>query len=282
MPAYEPMEIGYHKRWDLAVVSTKQVTPAKSLAQFVFEHKATYQKVNAQTGVPWFVVGPIHYRESDFDFKTHLHNGDPLTHRTVHVPAGRPKTGHPPFEWFASAADALALDGLSKVQNWSVERICYEWELYNGWGYLRHGPSPYLWSWTTIYRGGKFVADGEYEDDVWDKQAGCVAILKELAELDPEVAEALKNREPAPPPDVHAQITTNGQSQVATGGTIAAGGGAGQVVNAVTTEPDKPAEPLISPLITYSAIGIGVAVVVVAIILTARKVKLVNLKWSGQ
>jgi lysozyme family protein len=282
MPAYEPMEIGYHKRWDSAAVSPKQVTGAKALAKFVFDNKATYQKVQAQTGVPWFVVGPIHYRESDFDFKTHLHNGDPLTHRTYHVPAGRPKTGHPPFEWFASAADALSIDGLDKVKTWSVERICYEWESYNGWGYLRRRPSPYLWSWTAVYQGGKFVGDGEYEADVWDKQAGCVAVLKELADLDPEVAEALKNREPAPPPDVHDVITTNGQTTVTTGGVIAAGGGAGQVVNTVITQPDKPAEPLVSHFITYGAIGLGVAVAVVAIILTARKVKLVNLKWSGQ
>jgi carbohydrate-binding DOMON domain-containing protein len=53
------------------------------------------------------------------------------------------------------------------------------------------------------------------------------------------------------------------------------------VVNATVTQPDKPAEPLISPFITYSAIGLGVAVVVVALILTARKLNLVHLKWSG-
>jgi len=38
-------------------------------------------------------------------FKLHLHNGDPLTARTVNVPKGRPKTGQPPFAWGISAKD---------------------------------------------------------------------------------------------------------------------------------------------------------------------------------
>jgi lysozyme family protein len=67
------------------------------------------------------------------NFNRHLHNGDPLTSRTVHVPAGRPKSGTPPFTWEQSAVDALAYDGLTQVTDWSIEHVAYVFENFNGW-----------------------------------------------------------------------------------------------------------------------------------------------------
>jgi lysozyme family protein len=78
---------------------------------------AQYQHVEARTGVPAYVVGIIHSLEASLSFTTHLHNGDPLTARTVHVPAGRPPTGNPPFQWFDSAIDALTMRDLDKPTN---------------------------------------------------------------------------------------------------------------------------------------------------------------------
>ena len=59
------------------------------------------------TDVPWQIIGIIHVLESNGDFTTHLHNGDPLTDRTVSVPKGRPDDGEPLFNWKASALDAV-------------------------------------------------------------------------------------------------------------------------------------------------------------------------------
>src|SRR6516225_9299775 len=56
--------------------------------------------------------------------------------------------------------------------------------LRDGWGYLKRGNSPYLWSWTSEYHGGKYVRDGVYDANHWDAQAGCVALLKALAALE--------------------------------------------------------------------------------------------------
>jgi lysozyme family protein len=61
--------------------------------------KPRYDQVANATGVPWYVIGVIHEMEGGLNFATHLHNGDPLTNRTNHVPAGRPATGVPPFQW---------------------------------------------------------------------------------------------------------------------------------------------------------------------------------------
>ena len=49
----------------------------------------TYQQVGAELNIPWAFIGITHGMESGFNFKGHLHNGDPLTARTVQVPKGR-------------------------------------------------------------------------------------------------------------------------------------------------------------------------------------------------
>src|SRR5262249_52736757 len=61
--------------------------------------RARYESVSHALNLPWYLAGIIHGVETGFDFRTHLHNGDPLTARTVHVPSGRPLEGNPPFSW---------------------------------------------------------------------------------------------------------------------------------------------------------------------------------------
>ena len=175
-PTPEQTELGYHRMWDRAQLAANKVVAVNKIARAIRANRAAYEAVEHATGVPWFMIGAIHCRESDMDFSTHLHNGDSLKRRTTHVPAGRPKRGGPPFRWYESAIDALTMPPhqLDKVKAWSVERILYECEKYNGWGYLKRGNSPYLWSWTSEYHGGKFVRDGVYDPSHWDEQPGCV------------------------------------------------------------------------------------------------------------
>ena len=141
-----------------------------------------YQKVEEESGVPWQVVASLHFREGDCDFHTHLHNGDPLTDRTKHVPKGRPSDGNPPFSWEASALDALGFDGLLNLTNWNNIATClYRIERYNGLGYRPHNiNSPYIWSGTNHYTYGKFTNDGHFDATIKDKQAGVAGILKLL------------------------------------------------------------------------------------------------------
>ena len=131
--------------------------------------------------MPWWVVGILHSMECGLSFHQHLHNGDPLSARTVQVPAGRPKTGTPPFTWEASALDALRCDGLDQVTDWSPGHALMAFENYNGTGYRRRGvPSPYLWSFTDQYRCGKYTTDGRYDAQAVSRQCGCAALLKLL------------------------------------------------------------------------------------------------------
>lgn len=280
-PTPEQTELGYHRMWDRAEILPGKIAPAKKIARAISANRAAYAAVEQATGVPWFMIGAIHCRESDMDFSTHLHNGDTLTRRTVHVPAGRPKKGYPPFQWYESAIDALTMPPhqLDKVKVWSVERILYESEKYNGWGYLKRGNSPYLWSWTSEYHGGKFVRDGVYDPRHWDEQPGCVALIKQLAALEPSVAARLARREAAPPQEVNDRATRRERLARASGVASGAAGGGNETVKTVIAQPEKP--PLIPAFFAYSLIGVGLAVALVATARIVRKRTLILAKWAG-
>jgi lysozyme family protein len=161
----------------------KKVEVASLAAKLLF-NQLHYQQVELVTGVPFYVVGIIHCLEADFNFHTHLHNGDPLTARTTHEPKGRPPTGSPPFTWEASAIDALNFDSLTSWKEWTVAGICYKLEGYNGWGYrnFHQTLTPYLWAGSQYYTKGKYEDDGVYNADLVSDQIGGAVILKFLAD----------------------------------------------------------------------------------------------------
>jgi lysozyme family protein len=151
--------------------------------------KATYQQIQAVTNVPWPFIGLCHYRESDFDFDTYLGNGQSLARVTTIGPKGRgPFTG--PNAFVDGAVDALRLQGLLGASDWSVPRMLYRLEGFNGFGYHGKGAnSPYLYGGSNRYgspeaRGGKYVRDGVFDPNVVDTQLGIAVILKALRELD--------------------------------------------------------------------------------------------------
>lgn len=158
----------------------------------ILENKRVYTLIGMALDLPWYLVACIHSLESSLSFKTHLHNGDPLSSRTTHVPAGRPKGGNPPYSWEFSAADALSekingawVDDLNGIKNESIESILFALESYNGFGYKKYHPevkSPYLWSKTNQYTKGKYVEDGKFDSNAVSSQIGAAAILKVLEE----------------------------------------------------------------------------------------------------
>jgi len=174
--------------WKGLLLRPERVREIQTTARRIVKGRDRYEKVAAATGVPWHVVGLIHALECGLSFDDHLHNGDPLTERTVHVPRGRPVSGNPPFTWEESAIDALGFDGLSNVGNWCVERIAYMLESYNGWGYRSKGiPTPYLWSATNQYAQGKFIRDHVYDPTAVSEQSGALAILTVMRDLESSV-----------------------------------------------------------------------------------------------
>lgn len=142
-------------------------------------YRDTYLEVAKRSGIPWFTIAAIHFRESDQNFKCHLHNGDSLTSRTIHVPRNRPLNGQPPFTWQESACDALS--EVWTPDAWDIAGCLEFMERYNGLGYQKHGiNSPYVWDYTNAYDSGLFITDGKFDPDKKESRPGCVSILKTL------------------------------------------------------------------------------------------------------
>jgi lysozyme family protein len=167
----------------------KNFSAIDPVVDLITANKARYQAVSAKLGVPWYFIGILHNMECSCRFTTHLHNGDPLTARTVKVPAGFPKTGAPPFTWEASAEDALRLKKLDSWTDWSIPAMLFKIEQYNGFGYRRFGiNSPYLWSCSNHYTRGKFTRDGFFDPAAVSKQIGAAVLLRRMSERQIAVA----------------------------------------------------------------------------------------------
>jgi lysozyme family protein len=148
-------------------------------------NKNTYINVAKLSGnnIPWYFIAAIHSLESSLNFKTHLHNGDPLTSRTIHIPVNRPSIGKPPFSWAESAIDAIRFKKLDSWTNWTISGMLYKLEEYNGWGYRKYHPdilSPYLWSSSNHYTSGKYTSDGHFSRLAISQQVGGALIIKYL------------------------------------------------------------------------------------------------------
>jgi lysozyme family protein len=205
---------GYGNLWDHATVYSPKVnavSEAKGVAERILKIKTTLQTVEGATGVPWWWVGCALYREADLSLNAYLGNGQSLHSVTTEVPAGRG-----PFSSFlAGAEDAIEYEfrskGITPPKVWTVEFALWFWEVLNGQGYFSlNVNSPYVWNWTDLYNGGKYIADHDFSRSEWDVQGGCAAILKALLDLDSSIVLARENaplvlKQP-PQPQVPATI----------------------------------------------------------------------------
>ena len=215
MIPFEAVREEYSALWMSMVLTPALAKAVDYGAAKILAGRTQYEAVSEKTGVPWCVIGLIHLMEAGCRFGCHLHNGDPLSAKTVQVPKGRPLVGRGPFSWQDSAIDALQYDKLDKVSGWSVERIAYCLEGYNGWGYRKYHPevhNPYLWSGSTHYVKGKYVKDAEWSADIVSAQVGAMPVLRRLSAMAPEIGFGLSPQiqrlAPQPAPDMAATLTT--------------------------------------------------------------------------
>lgn len=176
----------YLKMWNEALVDTSRKAEIDSISSLCLGYWPLYEAVKAQCGVPEYITACLDYREESFDHTCYLANGDPLFNsdgvpmKTYHVPKGL----GPAKSWVEGAVLSLGDAGLVKhvAKAWSsIADVLFHLEAYNGLGYEHHGRiSPYLWSGTSLYKSGKYVSDGVYDNNFVDKQLGCVPILRAL------------------------------------------------------------------------------------------------------
>jgi lysozyme family protein len=188
------------ERWARALFTRS--TQINAQAAKIAANRSRYEFVSKTTGVPWDVIGVIHFRESSNDFRGVLHNGQKIIgtgKKTTLVPKGRG-----PFStWEEAAIDALVNchPHLARNKDWSISTTLDKLEAYNGLGYRNKGlPSPYLWAGTDQYVKGKYVADGKFDPNHVDKQLGVAPILMKLRDQVAKPTSAPKPDHPAPKP----------------------------------------------------------------------------------
>lgn len=207
---FDALKDEYSQLWARMAIRSSFKPALEASARKIIANREKYTSVSGMTNVPWYVIGLIHQMEAGCNFSCHLHNGDSLARRTINVPANRPATGNGPYKWEASACDALLMKRFDAIKDWTVERIAYELERYNGFGYRNYHKdvlTPYLWSGTTHYSRGKYVADGKWSSSAISGQTGAMALLKTLMTLDetikPGVVEVVA--EPLKPAETTAE-----------------------------------------------------------------------------
>lgn len=182
----------YEALYEAAVIRPERRGAVEAAASRILSNRTRYEAVSVSTGVPWYVVGAVHWLLCGLDFERHLHNGDPLTGRTVRAPKGRP-LGLPPFGWEQSAIDALGFAGLSPWDSSGIPACLHAIEGIFGFGpRLRDAAarSPALWASTSQDPRGN-AGD----------EMGAAAIFKVLAETCDELRPGPRNMPvEAPPP----------------------------------------------------------------------------------
>lgn len=156
----------------------------EAAARGVLKGMPEYREIEKITGVPAELIGFIHNMECSCDMRGYLGNGQLI------IGTGRKSTIVPknrgPFLTFREGAlDALHIDGLDRIKDWSLGQVLKQAEIFNGLGYLQHHPeeySPYIWAQTNINDGhGKYVSDGVYSSAAdANTQTGVAAIYKKL------------------------------------------------------------------------------------------------------
>ncbi len=240
------------EHWALASFHPDALAKAKPVAQrLVAAHaKVIYEQIEADTGVPWFIVAVIHEREASQRWDRQLGQGDPLNEVSRHVPKGwrglrlpqppapvgslggsgpggvaqpqthfarPPRSARGPFDSFiAGAVDALknCAPYLGRWRDWSPGGALTATELYNGEGYenYHHMASPYVWGGSDIYHTGKYVADGQFDADVVDSQLGTAVLLKEMMLLDSSIQFQQPGAKPAAPVETQSpKANENGE-----------------------------------------------------------------------
>lgn len=222
MPTFAQIGASYRPLWAGMTINPAIVPQADATARRILEGKARYQALERQTTVPWFFIGLTHLREANLNWTKYLGNGQPLNRRTTIVPIGRGP--FPTFE--AGAIDALQKMGFTSIKDWTLERIAFCLEGFNGYGYRGKGVnSPYLWAGTNRYTKGKYVADHVFDANVVDKQLGTMAVLARLCAMDADVNARVNGAKPGAVRDPAKDTVVAGAAGSA--GTVAVGVKAG-------------------------------------------------------
>jgi len=177
---------------ELATGEDSKEAAINSIMKTVDAKYATIDEIAKQANLPPAIVAAVWCREASFKDGVYLHNGDPLGQKTTHVPVG---IYFGTDQFVEAAVDALTRNRSKTIKTLNLTYDCVDLaalcaftEGYNGWGYRKYhtsDPTAYVTAGTTMYHGGKYVADGVYDSSVKDQQVGTMPIMSEILKRHP-------------------------------------------------------------------------------------------------
>src|SRR5262249_60267630 len=81
-PPLDSVREEYRKLFESCEIRQQYKAKTDQNVDFLKRFRPRYEEVGKRLGIPWHFIGAIHCLEASFGFGTHLHNGDPLAHRT--------------------------------------------------------------------------------------------------------------------------------------------------------------------------------------------------------
>ena len=138
IPFTEALRKEYENLFNSCMIRLERALLVDGIVANLVANKNRYQTVSETQGTPWSFIAVVHNMEASLNFTKHLHNGDPLSSRTVQVPADRPKKGNPPFTWEESASDALS------IRDWDQRLIGASPARYINWNDITGGAAGYI------------------------------------------------------------------------------------------------------------------------------------------
>lgn len=181
----------YRVAYKLCEIDKGYEESVKKNVKTILAGKERYINVEKVTGVPWYIIGCIHFKEASCNFAGVLHNGEKIIgtgKKTSIVPKGL----GPFWTWEQAAVDALSNSSRwkkIKAGGREIGEILYACERYNGTGYIsgagKEETSPYLWARSNINDDkGKYVSDGKFDPEATtQKTTGLAVLIKELEKM---------------------------------------------------------------------------------------------------
>jgi len=141
-----------------ALIAEPAASMEESLTAFAKHYEAhaeAYQTVARRTDLPAALIAAIYWRESTGPEKSALQHNDRMLRVRQSLRLTRESTHLPALLTYA--------------------------EFYNGLGYFFRGKaSPYVYSGTSRYTQGKYVAGGRYNARIRDRQPGVLALIQRV------------------------------------------------------------------------------------------------------
>jgi lysozyme family protein len=171
---FEFLRKDYEVKWAACEIPSDKLKTVQKSVEQILKNKEFYSEAEYQTGCPWYFIGSIHSKECSCKMDSQIFNGEKWAKKTTLVPKGL----GPWKSWIDSTIAALY--GFKNI-NWTIERVLFELERWNGFGYRMKHPevnSPYLWSHTNLYQKGGYSSDGVFDQNWISKNPGAASIIK--------------------------------------------------------------------------------------------------------